>query len=246
MSEYAEYVPPPPPLPDAGEGGPGGPGSSVGAGSSYVAVDGTGPRDFREHIVSLAPSWLRGILGSRFLGYFGLTFDVLAEAAQRAALSHSIVSPHFPRDALPLVGSERMLPRYPRESDGTYAERLFRAWAIWRRAGTDQGVKEQLLLIPGVATVTFKTAAEMDPDHVHIGGRRWVVITGDFGPPGTLGDGSVLGGGGTLGSTAGIQTVEVIRRVVRLFKSGHIQVPHILVQVDTDEDDTPLYAYWPG
>lgn len=198
--------------------------------SSAPAAD--APRDFREMARKLSPRFLTGPAAERFVGLLGLMFDALAQGAQYAVISRQLFSPTFAADALRHIGNERMLPRYLRETLGQYHTRLHGAWRLWRRAGSEPQIREQLELAVQVPFEVRDWSKTFD-DRPDNWSRRWLFAP--FGshpwePEGTFGDGQVFGDGGTIGSTASVAEVELMRTLVELFRPGHIRW-HLVLQV---------------
>jgi hypothetical protein len=66
-----------------------------------------------------------------------------------------------PPDALPLVGNERSMPRYPADTDATYRERLAEAWDTWLFAGNEDAITDQLAAF-GLSTTRVIPAENAD------------------------------------------------------------------------------------
>src|SRR5690606_1125558 len=83
------------------------------------------------------PGWLKRYrLGPELIGVPATVADEISEGVMRAVASNWVAHPWFPDDALPYLGEERMLPRYPNETTANYKLRLHRAWRIWSQAGS--------------------------------------------------------------------------------------------------------------
>lgn len=203
--------------------------------------DPNAPRDFRENARNIAPRFLSGPIGERFLGLLGLLFDALAQGTQLAVTARQLFSPTFAADALKLIGSERMLPRYLGESLGSYHNRLHDAWKIWRRAGSEAQILEQLELAVGASFENAHWTGDgfgdaQDWSHV------WLVARPGNHPwtsEGTWGDGQVWGDGGTWGSNASVAEIELARALVELFRPAHWRWS-LVVQVGGPEDEAEL------
>jgi len=215
------------------------------------------PRDFREYAKSLAPFFLSYVMGEKLVGWIGLMSDLLVEGAQQATLAGSQFSTMFPPDALALVGSERHLPQYPGESYDQYFARVWGAWEIWEQAGSDIGIIAQYAAYG--ATCEVINNWDWDWDGHPEKSRTWHMLTDHgIGAPLVLGDGHILGGGSTLGSSASADQVRAARTIARTFRAGHIPVEYIVVVLDDsspivpdgtwDESGnrSPLACYWPG
>lgn len=75
----------------------------------------------------------------------GLMGDIIMEGASQAIQGPWLRSGFQPPDALPLVGNERRMPRYPSDTDATYRERLAEAWSTYGRGGNEGAIIEQLI-----------------------------------------------------------------------------------------------------
>jgi hypothetical protein len=84
------------------------------------------------------PTWLQRDLPGEQMKAAGALKDDMIDRAQEAATAGF---PDLgPADALPLIGSERMLPRLPGELEADYRERLRLARDTWSQAGTLPGM----------------------------------------------------------------------------------------------------------
>jgi hypothetical protein len=98
----------------------------------------------RSYIFNISPPWLRRFVGRRFMGgAVGLTFDLLAEGSAQALKAPWLREKSSPADALPPIGDERRMPRYPADTDDTYRARLADAWEAWDYAGAGTAIARQ-------------------------------------------------------------------------------------------------------
>jgi len=103
------------------------------------------PFTFRDFAFRISPPWLRRFVGRRFVGgAIGLTYDLLSEGAAQALKAPWLLSNSSPDDALPSIGTERSMPRYPADTNSTYRARLHKAWDTWQHAGNGVAIVEQL------------------------------------------------------------------------------------------------------
>lgn len=87
---------------------------------------------------TLAPPVLRGRFGSALSATIGAAMD---DVRTRAIDAVRVRLPKYaPTDALAFHGNDRLLERYPAESDAMYRARLERAFEVWSGAGTYSGV----------------------------------------------------------------------------------------------------------
>jgi hypothetical protein len=213
--------------------------------------------DFRSYVKSIAPRALSFAMGERLAGFIGLMWDMVAEGAMLATAAHSLLARTFPEDALPLIGNERHLPRYPGETNAAWATRLWNAWSIWEQSGSDLGVIREFASYGATCTVVKNADWNWDGDTT--ASRIWYVLRGHTFTRGRkLGDGIILGGGSTLGSTASVQQVQAARKLARSQKPGHMRVERIVVVVTplatitpngtwaSPENRSPDAIYWAG
>jgi hypothetical protein len=124
--------------------------------------------NYREFVRRISPPWLRDFYGERFVGMVnGLMADLISEGASQAIKAHLLLSDTSPPDALPSIGDERNMPRYPSETDAQYRDRLHGAWDAWEFAGNEDGtgtggIIGQLNAF-GLANVTILPAVNEDP-----------------------------------------------------------------------------------
>lgn len=100
---------------------------------------------------SVAPPWLQGPNGRKWLEAHGEVKDDLVQRVKAAVMAR--MPGQAPPDALPLLGDERQILRGLSEDDATYAERLRKAWESWRLTGTPLG------LLRALDTAGFRHAA---------------------------------------------------------------------------------------
>jgi hypothetical protein len=184
---------------------------------------------------ALSPTVLQGARGERLAGAFALMFDTLAETANEAVKARFLGSNTHPVDALPLIGQERMLPRYPVDSDASYRARLRDAWNAWTKAGTDVGIVAQLAAMGLTAYVREQNIDwDWDGDTANWS-RFWVVITGHPWSRWKWGDGHTWGGGQSWGSSATVAEVRSVRALVRKWKPARSVCPYIIVVMEADD-----------
>lgn len=105
------------------------------------------PRNWREFIAQVCNSWLLGPLSTGFVGVvLGITGDTAEEGMSEGVKMPWLLEPTSPPDALPLIGSERRMPRYPGETDAQYRARLYGAWDTYQFGGDENTILGQLAL----------------------------------------------------------------------------------------------------
>jgi hypothetical protein len=121
--------------------------------------------NIRDLVENLAPPWLRRFWGRRLVGVVqGLMGDAVVEASMQALQAPWLRSGFQPPDALPLVGGERRMPRYPADTDATYRSRLADAWNTWLRGGNEGSVVGQLNAfgLPAVVVLPAENTGQYD------------------------------------------------------------------------------------
>lgn len=100
---------------------------------------------FLEAIERFSPKWL---LGQYAEGFVGATLELVGDAAGEAfssALVHSwLLDPNSPDDALPIIGREQRMPKYPLETNQAYRLRLWDAWTAYHFGGSKTAIELQL------------------------------------------------------------------------------------------------------
>lgn len=154
-------------------------------------------------------------VGRYSAGWFGvlhsLTGDLLIEGMSIALRQPWLREAESPDDVLPLVGSERSMPRYPGETPAQYRARLLDAWAAYRFAGAEQTIVAQFAHAgyPGTSIQFDATALGPNGEPAPWWSQFWVhfpyssghPVTGDGPTWGsfTYGDGTVYGLNVTVG-----------------------------------------------
>lgn len=87
--------------------------------------------------------FLKRYSGAWFGVLCGLTGDLLAEGMSLALRLAWIADRESPDDVLPLIGTERGMPRYPGETAAQYRARLQDAWNAYTFAGAEQTIVSQ-------------------------------------------------------------------------------------------------------
>jgi hypothetical protein len=99
----------------------------------------------RDSLLALAPPWLSDPTkaGGKFIYTIGLMDDAVLDKTEQALFARlpGLADP----SALPLIGSDRLIPSGPSESESQYRRRLRGAFDLWQRAGINMGVLRQVL-----------------------------------------------------------------------------------------------------
>lgn len=209
----------------------------------------------RQWVTDSSPTWLLGYWGSRFMGgAVSVMAETLGKGATIALKASWLRQAVSPPDALPLVGSERSMPRYGAETDLIYRGRLHGAWDAWLFAGTaegegDQGVAGQLSAAgyPNVTILNnFHWDFEWPKDPVNW--SRFVVVIEQPHPftSWAYGSGPAYGGVMTYGCSATQAQVLEIKAIVRKWRDGHSVNPWIYIVLDHEYYGDPDLDYGGG
>lgn len=193
---------------------------------------------YRDYLTKLVPPWLQRAAGSLFLGAHGDALDELVAKAKDATKAGFVGL--APSDALPYHGLERLLPRWPTETDAEHRARLVAAWDTWATAGTSDGPLDEggsyglagmlRAALPG-ATVLIRpyNYPYRGPLRRGYWSEFWVVLKNTGWLRRTFGDGSKWRDGSTWGSTATRAEVEMVKNIIRTFKAAHEWCPAVVI-----------------
>lgn len=106
---------------------------------------------YANYLTMRAPGWLQVGDGGRWQAGNGDSLDLMVDRFRQAVLARFIQ--RAPSDGLDLLGADRNMPRYLRESDAAYRARLQDAWAYWQWGGTKKGVQDVLTRLGYLVTV---------------------------------------------------------------------------------------------
>jgi hypothetical protein len=170
-----------------------------------------------------------GTLGEALAGVLiGVPFTALSEALNQGRKSAWLVNAQQPEDALPLIGKESLLERYPIETTGGYKRRLLDRWNAWQFAAVESTIERQFAIAgyPGIL-VEFRPSAPGPDGTAAYETQFWVrfplgthPVTGasplygtdhEYGDPGLY--------YGPSGLTP--EFLALIRGIVRKWKPGH-------------------------
>lgn len=205
--------------------------------------------NFRDSIRVIAPPWLSGFWGQRFLYMLGLQIDVISEALRMGVIQRMPLS--CEEEALPFIGGDRQMPRGPSEPTDGYRERLRLAFPTWKLAGNAPTLLRQLAAYyaPDPPQIRYVCTGVDDQDNLvtdwwtsaaHTGElsyhrsspgnwdwdgqtdqiRFWVIF---YLPPLTpwyVGDGHVVGGGQSVGFTESNTFITDIRAIIGKWKAA--------------------------
>jgi hypothetical protein len=205
--------------------------------------------NYRDFVEGLAPIWGSGHWGSRLLGMlWGATSDTVA-----IGLSSAIVAPWFhregkqPVDALPLLGEERNMPRYPIETHQQYRSRLWGAWEAWEYAGSAASIEGQFAaagLVGAKVYEPLRTHAVTGNTHgdwvrapIGYWSHFWMFLPeGSHSFPSgahTFGAaGLVFGGTETFGTLLTTADVALLRGIANKWRPAHVICREIIIEFE--------------
>lgn len=190
-------------------------------------------KKYAEWLPGIAPRWLKGPRAAALFETVGVALDVTVDAAKQAVFSR--FPGLAPADALPHLGAERKIERYPADTDDSHRGRVAAAWDLWPWGGTETGMLNAFHAA-GFANVTMHAARDLagmpgegvwppDGDTANWS-RFWIRIDATTAAGNPFGWARRYWGAGqwntgTWGSTATRAEVALVRRVVATWKSAH-------------------------
>lgn len=93
---------------------------------------------YRRWLAQIVPPWLQQTRGQALMSGLGEALDNEASLTATGVLARFITPTSD--DSLPIIGSERLLNRYPGESIDAFRQRVLGAWDFWVWAGTEYGL----------------------------------------------------------------------------------------------------------
>lgn len=205
---------------------------------------------FREWVTkTLAPVWLRGVWGAKYLGVIGEAADRVATAAKDAVKVRFVdISPV---DALPYNGAARNIERYTVDTDTTYRTRLLDPWSLFDFSGSHTGVVSRLndYGYPAVRVYGwYQLTPNVPPAWASWYSAFWIFIDpphgittdGDWDDTGTWGDiipSTIPGGPDGVGAWDCNMTaaeIKELKAVVWKWKPGHEICAEISILVSGD------------
>lgn len=194
-------------------------------------------RTYLQWALDNCPPWLLGEWGTKLITVIGQTLDDAYTEAFEAGAAGSVDAPTFPADALPLLGSERNIERYPAETDDEYKGRVKAAWDSWQQAGTMR-IVEELEYLGFEAEIKEVHTAGWDWDgDTDNWSRFWVVITGHPWSESVIGEVGRKFGEGVIGCDATQAEAGTLIRLIRKWKPGHM-FPITVVVLDESTWDS--------
>lgn len=229
-------------------------------------------KTLRQWATELAPPSLLGPVGELYAQYLGFLEDLNVETARQAMNASKMRAETFHVSGLRYIGVERLMPRYPSETDSAYLVRLFGAWVAWKQAGTWQAIVSQLAAYGVTAQVFVQNRAgplgaaptgdvwDWDDDSANWSRFYVVITTHPWERWNWGGTGATYGDGRTWGSTATVEEVTGVREIIKHWKRAGMVFPHIIIDLGPDgawtepttgdryddPDNRPGAAYWDG
>lgn len=222
------------------------------------------PTNFRTSIVKIAPPWLQGYWGNRFLYSIGTPLDGVQSSTFQG------IEARMPgvgtTDALPFIGNDKQILRGFDESDEAYIVRLRAALDTWKLAGNAISIITQLVgyVSPAVPMVRYVVngfdpsgtfiadwvtvldgaigfhradPSNWDWDGVQDQRRFWIIIYPGVWTMRTWNDGGTYGDGQSWGSTASPTQVKDIRSLVKKWKAAGTYCKNIILAGDASYFD---------
>lgn len=182
-------------------------------------------------------AWLRREFGGVWLEASGILGDVLADLAREAVKVKFVSRAMGAPDALNATGADRSLPRWPGESNVSYAARLAQAMESMEANGRPGGLTGELAGL-GWANVTLKEAHDFDPGSPRWA-RFWIFIENSPTPHGAtkappvgmgwqIGDGTLVGVGGLTADR-----IRRLRQAVVVWRPGHMHCEGVIFVLGT-------------
>lgn len=210
--------------------------------------------NYQRFVQGVSPVWASGgdkpgtgYWGGRLLKtLWGITADTIS-----IALSQAISAPMLhiggkqPVDALPLLGWERNMPRYPVETHQQYRTRLHGAWDAWGFAGNESAIIAQFEAA-GFDGIELKEPLRTHSDTLEVHGdweraplgywsHFWLFLpegTHSY-PSGTHtfgGLGLSFGGGALFGSLLTVEDVALLRGIANKWRPAHVICREIVIE----------------
>ena len=206
--------------------------------------------NWREYFAAIAPPWLSRYWGERLWGSLAYLSDLMSEGMSQAVKAHLLDQSTSPVDALPLIGLERRMPRYPGETNDSHRARLLDAWNAYVQGGTAAAITGQLATY-GLDDVEIVSQHDgwvfENPKDTSQWSRFAVIIDGvTWGTSYVYGMGMIYGSAMTYGSDATPAETETIKSIVRKWKPVHSENPFIYVVLSGDIYGDPDLVYGAG
>lgn len=100
--------------------------------------------NWREYIDSKTPGFLKRLWGERFVDTYRIVLEVMSAALGEALTASWLAEPTSPDDALPRVGFDSNMDRYPVDTNATLRSRLLKRWPTWQDGGSNASILQQL------------------------------------------------------------------------------------------------------
>lgn len=190
-----------------------------------------------QYATDLSLPWSSGPYGLAWSQAKGLLNDRISGAYEAAVRVRFVKT--CPDDALPQIGRDRRLERYPGEDVRTYRRRLAGAWGAYQRAGTKAGLVAALADAGVDALVYESWEADYGPRfsawfwyHVVVPLPGLTLTDGTWDDPGTWDETA-------LWDATGDATIELVRRVCATWAPAHAKLATITLVLDTGTWDYP-------
>lgn len=196
---------------------------------------------YQEYIVAFAPGFLLKQWGKAFLQGIAKVIDTeLVDRAKESIKAHILET--APLSALPTLGKERLLERYPTMTDENYRSYLKKAWETWPGGGTEGGILAAFsAALPGPE---YQVLEQIDGGGFpYSGWNAFYVLIRDpipweywqYNDPGVTWDQKDL----TWDSTATPAEIAFLRALAKKWKGGHNHLQGIILNLNPE-------IIWPG
>lgn len=205
-------------------------------------------RSFVEYVEGrILPRWMSGELGKGFVGVVvTLIADAMGEMLAEATRAPWLAEDSSPDDALPRVGRELRIPKYPVESVSQYRQRLLDAPLVYQAGGDEETITGQ------VEKAGFQDADIYDPwqwerEPFDYWSQFWIFLpegTHTVTAPGPVCGSGVIAGTGAICGPVGIapEVLQSLRALARKWKSVRWIARQIIFEIEGPTCGTGVLA----
>lgn len=197
---------------------------------------------YTEYAITLYPGWFRRRWGEAWISANAVLVDGLSALVVEATKVGIIKV--APIDALPFIGQERDLERYPSDTNEQYRARLSDAHPTYRKAGSDKAIRDEFARLGLTARVKRNNQWDYDGNPgnpPYLWARMWVIVDPphDFvagpgcGDPGLkCGTGVLCGIQSATGRSGAEVQADIARmlRLIRKWKSSHAKLVLLIIR----------------
>ncbi len=130
----------------------------------------------RSLLERISPAWVTRYLGERLIqGVIGLLGDTLKESTMAASRSDLLAEPESPYDAVEAQGKDRVIERYPADTNATYRQRVLGAWTAWGQSGVTSALLDQVSRF-GFPNALLKVPSDWDGANGYGSRKFWIIL----------------------------------------------------------------------